>query len=120
MWEMIDPNPQFRLIPHWNHGHRFRLIPRWIRLRIDRLGAKAETCGKPIRVYIPYLEGCQDEKLFRVVMDRERWFGVVMGADQAMAKVLKAGAWELERMGEAIPAPPEMLDGLALKLSVSA
>ena len=88
--------------------------------RIDRLGAKAETCGKPIRVYIPYIEGCQDEKLFRVVMDRERWFGVVMGADQAMAEVLKAGAWELERLGEAIPAPPAMLDGLALKLSVSA
>lgn len=26
-----------------------------------------------------YLEGCQDEKLFWVVMDRERRFGVVMG-----------------------------------------
>ena len=48
--------------------------------RIDRLGAKAERSGHPIRVYLPYLEGCQDEKLFRVVMDRERWFGVVMGA----------------------------------------
>lgn len=31
MWEMIDPRPQFRLIPRWNHGHRFRLTPRWIR-----------------------------------------------------------------------------------------
>ena len=47
--------------------------------RIDRLGSRAEKVGKEIQVYLPYVEGCQDEKLFRVVMDRERWFGVVMG-----------------------------------------
>ena len=36
--------------------------------RIDRLGAKAECSGYPIWIYLPYLEGCQDEKLFRIVM----------------------------------------------------
>ena len=56
--------------------------------RIDRLGSKAERAGKPIRVYLPYVEGCQDEKLFRVVMDRERWFGVVMGAEESMGCLL--------------------------------
>lgn len=33
-----------------------------------------------IEVYEPYLAGTHDEKMFRVVKDRERWFGVVMGS----------------------------------------
>jgi len=41
MWEMIDPSPQFRLIPRWNHGHSFRLIPRWIRLRLAQIYQKS-------------------------------------------------------------------------------
>lgn len=86
--------------------------------RIDRLGAKAERSGQSIRVYLPYVEGCQDEKLFRVVMDRERWFSVVMGAEQSMARVLKAGAWEIERMAEIMPVPTAMVDELRLRLDV--
>jgi hypothetical protein len=86
--------------------------------RIDRLGAKAERSGRPIRVYLPYVEGCQDEKLFRVVMDRERWFGVVMGAEEAMSRVLKANAWEIERMALDLPVPPAMMEHLRLKLAV--
>jgi hypothetical protein len=42
-------------------------------------GAKAERCGKSIYVYLPYLSETQDEKMFKVVTDRERWFSVVMG-----------------------------------------
>jgi superfamily II DNA/RNA helicase len=42
--------------------------------RIDRIGAKVEQCGHPIHVYLPYLAETQDEKIYRVVMDRERWF----------------------------------------------
>lgn len=64
--------------------------------RIDRLGAKAERSGKSIRVYLPYVEGCQDEKLFRVVMDRERWFGVVMGAEESMASILSGRKFKYE------------------------
>ncbi len=47
--------------------------------RIDRIGAKVERCGQPIKIYLPYIAMTQDEKMYRVVMDRERWFQVVMG-----------------------------------------
>lgn len=47
--------------------------------RIDRLGCKAETAGRPIKDYLPFIAGTHDEKQFRVVTDRERWFAVVMG-----------------------------------------
>jgi hypothetical protein len=30
-------------------------------------------------VFEPYLGGSADEKMFRVVQDRERWFQIVMG-----------------------------------------
>lgn len=85
--------------------------------RVDRLGAKAERCGHPIRVYLPYVEGCQDEKLFRVVMDRERWFGVVMGAEASMAKVLNASAWEAERLAEQPLVPLAMVESLKMRLA---
>lgn len=87
--------------------------------RVDRLGSKAEVAGRPIRVYLPYVEGCQDEKLFRVVMDRERWFGLVMGADESMKRVLLADAWELERMAEQPLVPTDMVDALKLHLDAT-
>ena len=46
--------------------------------RVDRLGAKAEKARDSIRVYQPYIAETQDEKMFRVVQERERWFQVVM------------------------------------------
>lgn len=85
--------------------------------RIDRLGAKAERSGQSIRVYLPYVEGCQDEKLFRVVMDRERWFGVVMGAEESMTRILKASAWEIERLAMELPVPLALVKELTLDLS---
>lgn len=87
--------------------------------RVDRLGSKAEVAGHSIRVYLPYVEGCQDEKLFRVVMDRERWFGLVMGADESMKRVLSADTWELEQMAEQPLVPTEMVDALKLKLDAA-
>ncbi len=87
--------------------------------RIDRLGSKAESSGHSIRVYLPYVEGCQDEKLFRVVMDRERWFGVVMGAEESMKRVLSTDTWELERMAEQPLVPMEMVDALKLNLDAA-
>ena len=46
--------------------------------RVDRIGAKAEVAGHPVTIYLPYIAGTQDEKMFRVVRDRERWFQVLM------------------------------------------
>lgn len=55
--------------------------------RIDRLGCKAEGC-ESIAMYLPYLAGTADERQYRVMSDRERWFRVVMGQD-AVAKLIK-------------------------------
>lgn len=84
--------------------------------RVDRIGAKAERCGYPIRVYLPYVEGCQDEKLYRVVMDRERWFGVVMGAEQSMERVLSAAAWELDALTSPTEVPESLVKELRMDL----
>jgi len=84
--------------------------------RVDRIGAKAERCGHPIRVYLPYVEGCQDEKLFRVVMDRERWFGVVMGAEQSMERVLSAAPWDVDAMASSTAVPEALVQSLRMSL----
>lgn len=47
--------------------------------RLDRIGSLAEREHMPIEVYEPYLAGTHDEKMYRVVKDRARWFDVVMG-----------------------------------------
>jgi superfamily II DNA/RNA helicase len=47
--------------------------------RVDRIGSQAERVGKSINVFLPYLAATQDEKMFRVVRDRERWFQIIMG-----------------------------------------
>jgi superfamily II DNA/RNA helicase len=47
--------------------------------RVDRLGSKALLSGRPIVICEPFVAGTQDEKQFRVVKDREKWFGVLMG-----------------------------------------
>ena len=83
--------------------------------RVDRLGARSEQCAQPIHVYIPYIEGCQDEKLFRVVTDRERWFGVVMGGEASVERILNATAWERERMA----AQPSIPEGIVRELTMA-
>ncbi|MGQ0656696.1 MAG: helicase-related protein [Chromatiales bacterium] len=47
--------------------------------RVDRIGCLAERIREPINLYLPYVAATQDEKMFRVVRDRERWFQIVMG-----------------------------------------
>ena len=42
--------------------------------RVDRIGAKSERARQPIHVYLPYVTATQDEKMFRVVRDRELGF----------------------------------------------
>ena len=80
--------------------------------RVDRIGAKAEKVGQPIHVYYPYLAGTQDEKMYRVVMDRDRWFNVVMGGS------FKIDYETTEKISERIPLPSQVLKRLKLDLSV--
>lgn len=56
------------------------------------------------------------KKLYRVLMDRERWFGVVMGAEESMSRVLQASAWEIEKLAEQPPIPMDMVDRLRMQL----
>lgn len=47
--------------------------------RLDRIRCQAEVVRQPIVIFEPFLGGSADEKMFRVVRDRERWFQIVMG-----------------------------------------
>lgn len=80
--------------------------------RVDRIGSKAEQSREPINVYIPYIAETQDEKMFRVVMDRERWFKVVMGEKFSL------DAQTTEKMAERIPIPLSIAEELSFKLGV--
>jgi superfamily II DNA/RNA helicase len=80
--------------------------------RLDRINAKAENVGRPINVYLPYISETQDEKMYRVVMDRERWFNVVMGENY------KVDAKTTERLSERIPFPESAARQLAFRLGV--
>jgi hypothetical protein len=81
--------------------------------RVDRIGAKAERARQPIHVYLPFVTATQDEKMFRVVRDRERWFSVVMGEKYALDEATT------ERIAERIPLPEEAARGLAFDLSLA-
>jgi len=82
--------------------------------RIDRIGAKVERCNQSIQVYFPYIAQTQDEKMYRVVMDRERWFKVVMGESY------KVDARTTEKLADRIPFPVDAADSLSFDLSVFA
>jgi len=80
--------------------------------RVDRIGAKVEQCGKAVQVYLPFLAATQDEKMYRVVMDRERWFTVVMG------EKFKIDSLTTEKLAARLPLPEEAALELALNLDV--
>jgi hypothetical protein len=78
--------------------------------RVDRLGSKGEMTKLPIVVYQPYLEGTQDEKQFRVVKDRERWFNVVMGERMDLDER------NTDQIARRIPLPLELAQRLTFDL----
>jgi superfamily II DNA or RNA helicase len=80
--------------------------------RVDRLGSKSELSGLPICVFEPYVAGTQDEKQYRVVKDRERWFNVVMGA------TLKLDEHSTDRLAERVQLPIELANRLGLNLQI--
>lgn len=80
--------------------------------RVDRIGARAETVGRPIHVYLPYVAGTQDEKMFRVVRDRGRWFQVIMGDKYELDEATT------ERYARRVPLPEAAARELAFRLEV--
>jgi superfamily II DNA or RNA helicase len=77
---------------------------------IDRLGCKAES-RHSIAVYLPYLAGTADERQYRVMSDRERWFRVVMGQD-AVAKLITTDC------ESGVPLPETISAELSFKLDL--
>lgn len=81
--------------------------------RVDRIGAKAERVSQPIHVFLPYLGGTQDEKMYRVVRDRERWFQVLMGEKYELDEIRK------DQLAERVPLPEIAARMLSFKLEVT-
>ena len=81
--------------------------------RIDRIGARCEQVTKTIEVYLPYIGGTQDEKMYRVVTDRERWFQIIMGEDY------RTDEWATEAAAERVPLAEVIARALALRLEVA-
>jgi superfamily II DNA or RNA helicase len=81
--------------------------------RVDRLGCKAEQTRAPIHVYLPYVAATQDEKMYRVVRDRERWFQIIMGEKYETAEAAT------DRRAQRIPLPKVVQEKLALHLQMA-
>ena len=82
--------------------------------RVDRIECKAEKVIKPVEVYMPFVAETQDEKQFRVVMDRERWFQVLMGEDYRLDETT------IDAMAQRIPLPRAAAQALSFALEVVA
>jgi superfamily II DNA or RNA helicase len=82
--------------------------------RVDRIGCKAEQAYQPIHVYLPFVTATQDEKMFRVVRDRERWFSVIMGEKYTVDEA------STEKLVERVPFPEDAARRLAFDLSLQA
>jgi ERCC4-related helicase len=80
--------------------------------RVDRLGSKMERCGQSIQVYLPFIAETQDEKMFRVVLDREKWFNVIMG------ERIETSFAATEKLAERLPLPDRIVEDLIFDFSV--
>ena len=80
--------------------------------RVDRIGGKSERARQPIHVYLPFVAATLDEKMFRVVRDRERWFSVLMGEKYSLDES------STEKIAERVPFPEEAARALAFDLSI--
>jgi len=80
--------------------------------RLDRIGSLSEKVGRPIDIYEPYTSGLQDEKTYKVVKDRARWFSIVMGdrgdLDEEHADLI----------ADRVPMPEDLISRLTLNLSL--
>ena len=78
--------------------------------RVDRIGCLAERVGASIHLFLPYIAATQDEKMFRVVRDRERWFNIVMGENYEIEEAAT------ERRAARVPLPPALQKALSMSL----
>ena len=78
--------------------------------RVDRIGCLAERVRRSINLYLPYVAATQDEKMFNVVRDRERWFQIVMG------ERYEAGEAATDRRAARVALPETVRNDLAMKL----
>lgn len=79
--------------------------------RLDRIRCKAEQAHRPIVIYEPFIGGSADEKMFRVVRDRERWFQIVMGQKFEFSEA------EADAIASRVPLPDSIASGLVFDLS---
>jgi len=61
-------------------------------------------------IYEPFLGGSADEKMFRVVRDRERWFQIVMGQKFELDEASS------EALANRVPLPEELARDLVFDL----
>ena len=80
--------------------------------RVDRIECKAEKVMRSVEGFLPFVAETQDEKQFRVVMDRERWFQVLMGEDYRMDDAT------IEGISHRIPLPRSAAHALSFALEV--
>jgi MoxR-like ATPase len=80
--------------------------------RVDRIGSKAQRDRLPVVVYLPYLARTADERQYRVMRDRQRWFEALMGAERPVT------LWEEERDATRVPLPDDLAARLRFDLSV--
>ncbi|MFN8172449.1 MAG: DEAD/DEAH box helicase [Candidatus Nanopelagicales bacterium] len=80
--------------------------------RLDRIGSHAEAAGRPIDIYEPYTTGLHDEKTYRVVTDRGRWFNLVMGDEVDLSEAAT------DRLSERVELPRDLAESLTLDLAV--
>jgi hypothetical protein len=78
--------------------------------RVDRIRCKAEVTRRSIVIHEPYIAGSADEKMYRVVRDRERWFQIVMG------QKFELDESSSEKLAQRVPLPPELAATLIFDL----
>lgn len=79
--------------------------------RVDRIGSKAEKVGQSIYLFMPYVAATQDEKMYKVVKDRERWFQIIMGEKYEVDEMAT------DRRAERIELPETLRRELSLRLN---
>jgi hypothetical protein len=63
-----------------------------------------------INLFLPYVAATQDEKMYRVVRDRERWFQIVMGEKYETDELAT------DKQANRIELPEELRSRLSLRL----